>query len=80
MNSRLSAIQLEKVSASPPALKLPPLFSLTPNSSGKGGNTQKRQIPAQNNHIENISEKKFVDQPLLNNHVDNPSQGLCSFS
>ncbi|XP_031094765.1 AUGMIN subunit 6 [Ipomoea triloba] len=74
MNSRLSAIQLEKVSASPPALKLPPLFSLTPNSSGKGGNTQKRQMPAQNSHIENISEKKFLDQPLLNNHVDNPSQ------
>ncbi|KAL0431593.1 UNVERIFIED_CONTAM: AUGMIN subunit [Sesamum radiatum] len=43
MTSRLSSIQLEKVSASPPTLKLPPLFSSTPNSSGKGGNMQKRQ-------------------------------------
>ncbi|KAL0377341.1 UNVERIFIED_CONTAM: AUGMIN subunit [Sesamum radiatum] len=35
MASRLSSIHLEKVSASPPTLKLPPLFSSTPSSSGK---------------------------------------------
>ncbi|CAH9088898.1 unnamed protein product [Cuscuta epithymum] len=74
MNSRLSAIQLENVSASSPALKLPPLFSLTPNSSGKGENTQKRHMLAQTIHTENTSEKKLMDQPLSNNHVDNLSQ------
>ncbi|KAF9625367.1 hypothetical protein IFM89_022149 [Coptis chinensis] len=35
VTSKLSTVQLEKVSTSP-ALKLPQLFSLTPNSSGKG--------------------------------------------
>ncbi|KAL7232719.1 hypothetical protein ACSBR2_010679 [Camellia fascicularis] len=72
---RLSTVQLEKVSASPPALKLPPLFSVTPNSSAKGGNVQKRHTLAQTNQIENISERKSVDQPLSNNnHADNPPQ------
>ncbi|GMJ04320.1 augmin subunit 6, GEMINI POLLEN 3 [Hibiscus trionum] len=42
ITSKMSAVQLEKISASPPALKLPQLFSLTPNSSGKGGTMQKR--------------------------------------
>ncbi|KAE8706275.1 serine/threonine protein phosphatase 2A 57 kDa regulatory subunit B' theta isoform [Hibiscus syriacus] len=42
VTSKMSAVQLEKISASPPALKLPQLFSLTPNSSGKGGTVQKR--------------------------------------
>ncbi|KAI8031928.1 AUGMIN subunit 6 [Camellia lanceoleosa] len=73
--SRLSTVQLEKVSASPPALKLPPLFSVTPNSSAKGGNVQKRHTLAQTNQIENTSERKSVDQPLSNNnHADNPPQ------
>ncbi|VFQ61608.1 unnamed protein product [Cuscuta campestris] len=74
MNSRLSAIQLENASATPSALKLLPLFSLTPSSSGKGGNKQKRQILAPTKHAESISGKLFMDQPLLNNHMDNPSQ------
>ncbi|XAR51961.1 hypothetical protein NMG60_11006774 [Bertholletia excelsa] len=51
VTSRLSTVQLEKVSASPPALKLPPLFSVTPNSSGKGGYVQKRHTIAQNNQM-----------------------------
>ncbi|MBA0712492.1 hypothetical protein Golax_011592 [Gossypium laxum] len=42
ITSKMSTAQLEKISASPPALKLPQLFSLTPNSSGKGGAMQKR--------------------------------------
>ncbi|KAL1151468.1 hypothetical protein V6Z11_A09G044100 [Gossypium hirsutum] len=42
ITSKMSTVQLEKISASPPALKLPQLFSLTPNSSGKGGAMQKR--------------------------------------
>ncbi|KAI3474963.1 hypothetical protein Pfo_030274 [Paulownia fortunei] len=69
--SRLSSVQLEMLSASPPTLKLPPLFSSTPSSSGKGGNMQKRQIVAQINPIETNIEKKFVDQPPSNSHMDN---------
>ncbi|KAL6960472.1 AUGMIN subunit 6 [Sarracenia purpurea var. burkii] len=69
VTSRLSTVQLEKVSASPPALKLPPLFSVTPNSSGKGGNVQKRSTF---NQTEIISERKPVDQYLSNSHIDNP--------
>ncbi|KAL3526144.1 hypothetical protein ACH5RR_014516 [Cinchona calisaya] len=79
MTSRLSTVQLEKVSASPPALKLPPLFSLTPNSSGKGGNTQKRQIQAQTYQTDNMSEKRSVDQPLSNNHTGSAAQDNDNF-
>ncbi|CAI9752598.1 unnamed protein product [Fraxinus pennsylvanica] len=71
MTSRLSSLQLEKASASPPALKLPPLFSSTPNSSGKSGNTQKRQTIPQSNQVENISDKKSVEQPLSKSSTDN---------
>ncbi|KAG8384925.1 hypothetical protein BUALT_Bualt04G0168800 [Buddleja alternifolia] len=71
MTSRLSSVQLEKVSASPPTLKLPPLFSSTPNSSGKGGNLQKRQIMSQINPMEAITEKKLVEQPPTTSHMDN---------
>ncbi|XP_011098821.1 AUGMIN subunit 6 [Sesamum indicum] len=67
MASRLSSIHLEKVSASPPTLKLPPLFSSTPSSSGKGGNMQKRHVAA-----ETIVEKKFVEQSPSKIHLDNP--------
>ncbi|CAK9138533.1 unnamed protein product [Ilex paraguariensis] len=79
VTSRLSTVQLEKVSASPQALKLPQLFSLTPNSSGKGSNLQKRQLQAQTNQIENISERKSMDQPLSSNHMDNPPQDGDNF-
>ncbi|GER33301.1 G-box binding factor 2 [Striga asiatica] len=69
--SRLSSVQLEKVTASPPTLKLPPLFSSTPSSSGKGGNTQKRHIVAETNPTETVMEKNFVDQPPSNSLIDN---------
>ncbi|CAI9758542.1 unnamed protein product [Fraxinus pennsylvanica] len=72
ITSRLSSLQLEKASASPPALKLPPLFSSAPNSSGKSGNMQKRQNIPQINQVENISDKKSVEQPLSKSDVDNP--------
>ncbi|CAA3005495.1 AUGMIN subunit 6-like isoform X2 [Olea europaea var. sylvestris] len=72
MTSRLSSLQLEKASASPPALKLPPLFSSAPNSSGKSGNMQKRHAIPQINQVENISDKKSVEQPLSKNNIDNP--------
>ncbi|KAK2969788.1 hypothetical protein RJ640_028068, partial [Escallonia rubra] len=74
VTSRLSAVQLEKSSASPPALKLPPLFSLTPNSSGKGGNMQKRQTFAQTSQTENVSDKTSLNQRQPNSQMDNPSQ------
>lgn len=77
MSSRLSSMQFEKTSASPTTLKLPPLFSVTPNSSGKGG-AQKRQISAQTSQIENMPERKSLDQQFLNNSFDNRPQGFCS--
>ncbi|CAI0456760.1 unnamed protein product [Linum tenue] len=74
--SRMSSLQLDRsVSAGPPALKLPHLFNLTPNSSGKVGNVQKRQsasIPV--NQMETLSEGSSLDQPLSNNRVDNQPQ------
>lgn len=77
VTSKMSTVQLDKVSVSPPTLKLPQLFSLTPNSSGKGGSLQKRQNSApQTNQIENLSERNSLDQPLSNNSVDNAPQGL----
>ncbi|KAK6913021.1 HAUS augmin-like complex subunit 6, N-terminal, partial [Dillenia turbinata] len=75
VTSKFSGIQLDKFSASPPTLKLPHLFSLTPTSSGKGGNMQKRQTMAsQTNQIENAAEKRSLNQPVSNNHLDNPPQ------
>ncbi|KAI8533496.1 hypothetical protein RHMOL_Rhmol10G0015700 [Rhododendron molle] len=74
MESSSSDVQIEKVSASPPAFKLPPLFSVTPNSSGKGGNVQKRNTLSHTNQIEIMSERKSVDQPLSNSHIDVPRQ------
>ncbi|CAL5419736.1 unnamed protein product [Camellia sinensis] len=70
VTSRLSTGQLEKVSASPSALKLPSLFSATPNSLGKRGNMQKQQTLAQTSQMENMSERKSVDQLLSNNRIE----------
>ncbi|KAG5624491.1 hypothetical protein H5410_009709 [Solanum commersonii] len=79
MSSRLSSMQFEKASASPTTLKLPPLFSVTSNSSGKGG-AQKRQISAQTSQIENMPERKSLDQQFLNNSFDNlPQDNDTSF-
>lgn len=75
VSSKMSTVQLDKVSASPPALKLPQLFTLTPNSSGKGANMHKRNTSApQNNQVENLAERKSLDEPLPNNHEDNLPQ------
>lgn len=77
VTSKISNVQLDKVSASPPTLKLPQLFTLTPNSSGKGGHIQKRYTSApHSNQAENLSERKSLEQPLSNNHIDNLSQGF----
>ncbi|KAG9141980.1 hypothetical protein Leryth_009333 [Lithospermum erythrorhizon] len=79
MSSRLSNIQLDKASASPSTLKLPPLFSSTPNSSGKGGNMQKRQTLGLSNQ-EDLSEKKALEQALPTNNVEIAPQDDNSFS
>ncbi|KAH0984613.1 hypothetical protein GBA52_011790 [Prunus armeniaca] len=74
VTSKLSTFQLEKVSASP-TLKLPQLFTLTPNSSGKGASMNKRPASAaQTTQIESFSERKSVEQPISNNHIDNLPQ------
>ncbi|RDX66849.1 AUGMIN subunit 6 [Mucuna pruriens] len=66
VTSRISNIQLDKVSVSPPTLKLPQLFSLTP-SSGKSGNVQRRNSNApRTNQIENLSDRKLLDPPSNN--------------
>ncbi|XP_068667027.1 AUGMIN subunit 6-like [Aristolochia californica] len=74
VTSKMSSIQLEKASTSP-ALKLPHLFSLTPNSSGRGSNVQKRHNIA-TNQVDNLPEVKSVTepQPLSNGHGDNLTQ------
>ncbi|KAM7280065.1 hypothetical protein ACFE04_007199 [Oxalis oulophora] len=75
VTSKMSAVQLDKVSPSP-TLKLPQLFSSTP-SSAKGGNMQKRQtLASQSGQTENISETErgSLDRPLSNNRVDNQPQ------
>ncbi|KAG7985812.1 hypothetical protein I3843_03G046300 [Carya illinoinensis] len=75
VTTKMSTILLDKVSASPPALKLPQLFSLTPNSSGKGGNMQKRNTSAPlTNPIENHPERKSQDQTLTSKQVENMPQ------
>lgn len=70
VTSKLSNFQLEKVVASP-TLKLPPLFSLTPNSTGKVGNAQRASLA---NQVENMSERKCIDSASLNNARDNLPQ------
>ncbi|XP_017647263.1 AUGMIN subunit 6-like isoform X1 [Gossypium arboreum] len=72
---KMSKVQLDKISPSSPALKLPQLFSLSPNSLVKSGNMQKQHTLApQTNQIETLSESSSLDQPLANNGLDNPPQ------
>ncbi|GAB4847931.1 AUGMIN subunit 6 [Ancistrocladus abbreviatus] len=78
VTSKMSNVQHEKASASP-TLKLPPLLSLTPNSSGKGGNVQKRMTSAsQINHVENLSDWKSLDNPSSTNTTDGLPQDTDS--
>lgn len=72
----MSNVQLDKVSVSPPTLKLPQLFSLTP-SSGKAGNVHKRHGNApQTSQTENLSDRKSLDAPS-NNEVAS-SEGMLN--
>lgn len=73
MGSRLSSLQLDKVSgSSTPALKLPPLFSSTPNSSAKG---PKRSNATQVNQTDTIIEKKNLEFSTSDSLTDNPALG-----
>ena len=68
MTSKLNSIQLEKAMSSP-ALKLPHLFSLTPNSSGKIMHTPKRHaVPSQPIQAESLTVGKPIDPPFTNDH------------
>lgn len=79
VSSRLSSVHIDKASSSPAALKLPPLFSLTPNSTAKSGNFYKRQTQAHTNHLENASEKLPHEQTVSNNQVNTPQTGYIRF-
>ncbi|KAI3793896.1 hypothetical protein L1987_36519 [Smallanthus sonchifolius] len=75
VTSRLSSVHMDKVSSSPAALKLPPLFSLTPNSTVKSGNFYKKQTQVHtvsSNHLENVYEKLPHEQTVSSNQVNTP--------
>ncbi|XP_020229046.1 AUGMIN subunit 6 isoform X2 [Cajanus cajan] len=79
LSSRISNIQLDKVSVSPPTLKLPQLFSLTP-SSGKSGNVQRRNSnAAQTSQTENVSDRKSLDPPSNNEVTSSAEDSDSSF-
>ncbi|KAE8777001.1 AUGMIN subunit 6 [Hordeum vulgare] len=62
MTSKLCSTQISKAGSSP-ALKLPPLFSLTPSSSGKGTQIQRRNALAHHPSQEIMPEEKAVVHP-----------------
>nr|GEZ13573.1 augmin subunit 6 [Tanacetum cinerariifolium] len=72
VTSRLSSVHIDKVSSSPAALKLPPLFSLTPNSAAKSGNFYKKQAQVNNNQMDNVSENLPHEQTVPNSHAVTP--------
>ncbi|KAJ9540333.1 hypothetical protein OSB04_026839 [Centaurea solstitialis] len=72
VTSRLSTTHIDKVSSSSTALKLPPLFSLTPNSTTKSGNFYKRQAQLHANPLENVSENLPLEQTVSNSQVNTP--------
>ncbi|VAI14944.1 unnamed protein product [Triticum turgidum subsp. durum] len=62
VTSKLCSAQIGKAGSSP-ALKLPPLFSLTPSSSGKGAQTQRRNGLAHQPRQEIMPEEKALTHP-----------------
>ncbi|XP_066321688.1 AUGMIN subunit 6 [Miscanthus floridulus] len=69
ISSKLSSTHLDKPGGSP-ALKLPPLFSLTPSSSGKGTQTQKRNALARQPSHEITSEEKTLTIPSTKDQMN----------
>ncbi|KAL8247163.1 hypothetical protein R6Q59_008379 [Mikania micrantha] len=72
VTSRLSLVHVDKAPSSTAALKLPPLFSLTPNSTAKSGNLYKRPTHVHTNHLENVYEKLPQEQTVSSNQVNKP--------
>ncbi|KAL4577136.1 hypothetical protein LXL04_013239 [Taraxacum kok-saghyz] len=64
VSSRLSNVQIDNKASS--ALKLPPLFSLTPNSTAKTGNFYKRQAQIHTNVSENMPMEQSVSNSQVN--------------
>lgn len=75
MSSKLSSTHLDKPGGSP-ALKLPPLFSLTPSSSGKGTQTQKRNALARQPSQEITSEEKTLTIPSTKDQMNGSMHGI----
>ncbi|PUZ75671.1 hypothetical protein GQ55_1G215000 [Panicum hallii var. hallii] len=69
MTSKLSSTHLDKPGGSP-ALKLPPLFSLTPSSSGKGTQTQKQNALIRQPSQEVTSEEKTLTIPSTKDQMN----------
>jgi hypothetical protein len=75
ISSKLSSTHLDKPGGSP-ALKLPPLFSLTPSSSGKGTQTQKRNVLARQPSQEITSEEKTLTIPSTKDQMNGSMRGI----
>jgi hypothetical protein len=75
MSSALSSTHLEKPVGSP-ALKLPPLFSLTPSSTEKGTQTQKRNVLARQPSQEIMSEEKTLAIPPTKDQLNGLPHGI----
>ncbi|XP_057437451.1 AUGMIN subunit 6-like isoform X2 [Lotus japonicus] len=76
---RISNDRFDKVSVTPPTLKLPQLFSSTPTSSGKAGNVQRWHDTApQASQTENLSDRIDLDSPSIN-QVESLAEGNDSF-
>nr|CAB3446521.1 unnamed protein product [Digitaria exilis] len=69
ITSKLSSTHLDKPGGSP-ALKLPPLFSLTPSSSGKGTQMQKRNALTRQPSQEVTSEEKTLTFPSTKDQMN----------
>ncbi|KAJ1279129.1 hypothetical protein BS78_04G132100 [Paspalum vaginatum] len=74
MTYKLSSTHLDKPGGNP-ALKLPPLFSLTPCSSGKGMQTQKPNAPTRQPSQEVISEEKTLTIPSTKDQMNSSMHG-----
>jgi len=71
MTSKLSSTHIDKAGSSH-AQKLPPLFSLTPSSSGKGTQMQRRIPLARQPSQEILPEEKAPILPSTKDHGDGP--------
>jgi hypothetical protein len=75
MTSKLSSTHIDKA-GSTPALKLPPLFSLTPSSSGKGTQTHRRNALARQPSQEIMPEEKALIPPSTKDHGNGSMHGI----